>query len=115
MAKAQSKGKAKQSTRTKRAPAPATTAHDKRERQPSLPGTTPRARRKTQFLLYLTEEQRELVQRLAEHLSTPWEACTMNAAIRRAFLLGSQSLLATPKAALARDSNSGNSSITPMG
>lgn len=65
-------------------------------KQLSIAGAEPVDAGKVSFVVYLTHEQRELVAQLARHLSAPYEKCSLNAAVRKAFLRGATALLAEP-------------------
>lgn len=79
---------------TKRKPAPPVAAVvATAERQPTLPGVSPRKSAPRHFALYLTDEMRELAEKLAREISTPWKTASLNEAIRAAFLEGAQLIL----------------------
>lgn len=78
------------------------------ERQPTLPGVSARKSPTQHFALYLTTEQRAFAEKLAAHLSTPWNVVSLNQAIRAGFLEGAKVLLAR-KPGGENSANPGNS------
>lgn len=93
MSKAKRTTSKKRTSKTRTKAPPVSAAVVEPTRQPTLPGVSAKKEARTHFALYLSSEQRELAERLARHMSTPWDTVSINAALRAAFLRGAVSLL----------------------